>query len=131
MYVKTIKSYFVSLRSAHLDMGYDDLDVIHHPILKRSLAGVRRFRGEPDTQERCPLIKDVLLKVLTCFDQSTLFGATMQASFCLAFADFLRIGEFTWSSSDLSESFDKFFITRRSVNSYEDYLELTLPASKN
>ena len=128
--VTTIKSYLVGLRSAHVDMGYDDLDVFHHPVLKRVLNGIRRLRGEANTQERQPITRDILLHMLTLFDQSTLYGATMHSAFCLAFAGFLRIGEFTWNTSDVDENFSSFFLTRRSVSFYDDYLQLTLPTSK-
>ena len=55
----------------------------------------------------------------------------MQAAFSLAFAIFLRIGEFTYYSKDRQQyDFQKWFLTRRSVRLCDDYLELTLPASK-
>ena len=112
-------------------MGFDGLEVFHHPLLERILAGIRRLRGEANTRERRPITRDLLLQMLRQFDKNTRFGATMHASFCLAFAGFLRIGEFTWTSSDLlDEDFEKWFLTRRSVSFRDDHLLLTLPSSK-
>ena len=54
----------------------------------------------------------------------------MHASFCLAFAGFLRIGEFTYSQSDLNTEFDRWHITRGSVTLHKDHMELSLPSSK-
>lgn len=98
---RTIKGYITGVRSAHVDMGYDGLDVFHHPQLERMIAGVRRLRGEAGTRERNPMTKDILLHLLPQFDRSTLHGATIQAAFCLAFAGFLRVGEFTYEARDL------------------------------
>ena len=114
-----------------MDMGYEDLDVFSHLQLQRCIAGVRRLRGEADTKERRPITRDVLLQILTSFDKTTLLGATLHASFCLAFAGFLRIGEFTWSGPDLLQhDFRQWFITRRSVTLFDDHIELALPSSK-
>lgn len=128
---KTIKAYLTGLRSAHVDMGFDDLSVFHHPQLQRIIAGSRRLHGEADTKERRPITKNLLLQILPHFDTSEHDGATLHASFYLAFAAFLRVGEFTYSKRDLQqEDFEQWFLTRRSVRLYDDRLELTLPASK-
>ena len=129
---RTVKKYLTALRSAHVDMGYDGLAVFHHPQLQRMIAGMRRLRGEPGTKERCPITKDVLLQLLPLFNCATRGGMTMYAAFCLAFAGFLRAGEFTYSAHNWEhdEEFHKWFLTRRSVNFYDDYIELSLPASK-
>ena len=129
---KTIKAYLTGVRSAHIDMCYDDdLSVFHHPRLERMIAGHRRLHGEAETKERQPLTKDLLLQILPQFDRATRYGAMMRAAFCLAFATFLRIGEFTYSIKDREqEDFGDWFLTRRSVRLYDEYIELILPASK-
>lgn len=62
---KTIKAYLTGVRSAHVDMGYEDLAVFHNPQLQRIIAGIRRLRGEAGTKERRPITKDLLLQVLS------------------------------------------------------------------
>ena len=42
-------------------MGYIDLSVFYNPILKRIIAGIRRFRGEAETRERRPITRDLLI----------------------------------------------------------------------
>lgn len=111
-------------------MGFENLEAFHHPLLQRVINGIRRLRGEADTKERRPITRDLLLQILRQFDQTTLVGATLHASFCLAFAAFLRVGEFTWSQSELTDDFQRWHITRRSVKLHKDYMELTLPAFK-
>ena len=95
---RTVKKYLTALRSAHVDMGYDGLAVFHHPQLQRMIAGIRRLRGEPNTKERCPITKDVLLRLLPLLNKASRGGIIIYATLCLAFAGFLRVGEFTYSA---------------------------------
>lgn len=87
----------------HVDMGYEDLSAFHSPQLKRVITGLRRMRGEAGTLERRPITKDLLLQMFPYFDCKTREGATLHASFCLAFAAFLRVGEFTYTAKDLED----------------------------
>jgi hypothetical protein len=94
---KTIKAYLTDLRSHHIDIEYSgtEIEAFHHPTLQRVIAGIRRLQGDSQTRERRPITRDLLLLLLHQFDQSTIEDATWHASFCLAFAGFLRMGEFT------------------------------------
>ena len=119
------------MRSAHINIGYNGLTVFYHPQLQRIIIGIRRLRGEPGTKERYPITKDVLLQLLPLFDYRTRGGITIYTAFCLVFAGFLRAGEFIYTAHDLKDmEFYKWFLTRRSVRFHDDYIELTLPASK-
>ena len=131
LHVKTIKAYLTGTRSAHVDMGFEDLKVFQHPMLQRIVAGIRRIRGEPGVKERRPITRDLLLLMLSCINQNTRVGANLHAAFSLAFAGFLQIGEFTYSAEDRGDpEFTKWFLTRGSIALYKDYMELSLPASK-
>ncbi len=129
---KTIKAYLTGLRSHHIDVGYSgtEIEAFHHPTLQRIIAGIRRLQGDDQTRERRPITRDLLLLLLRQFDQSTIEGATWHASFCLAFAGFLRMGEFTWSQSDRTSDFKQWHLTRSSVIFQNDSLQVTLPSSK-
>jgi len=56
------------------------------------------------------------------------------AAFSLAFAGFLRVGEFTYRETDreLGAFFSKWFLTKQHIRipAGESYMELTIPASK-
>ena len=93
---------------------------------------MRRPRGERDSERRCLITKDVLLRVLPLSDQSTMEGMATHKAFCRAFAKFLRADEFTHSVHDWEEDeeFSKRFLTRRSVRLHDDHLESTRAVSK-
>ena len=129
--VKTIKAYLTGLRLAYVDMGYTDLSVFHNPLLQRIIAGIRRMHREAEIKERRPITRDLLIRILYLCDDNTMANANLYAVFCLAFAGFLRISEFTYSADDrAAPDFASWFLTRRSITLHKDYLELSLPASK-
>ena len=76
-----------------------------HPTLFQTIAGIRRMNGEPNTRERCPITRQVFLRILLLFDTTSLWRATMHASFCLAFAAFFQVGGFTWSRAERDAGF--------------------------
>ena len=135
----TIKLYLTGLRSYCIDLGQADLTAFDDPRLQRILRGIKIFHAAPETepQERLPITRDILLRIITGLDQNTHEGTTLCAAFCLAFAAFLRIGEFTWSNSEWRSDgdFKQWHITRSSVRFHPpgltpDRAYLTLPASK-
>ena len=78
-------------------------------------------------------------QLVSRLEPSTHKGATLRAAFCIAFAAFLRIGEFTWSTTDWKAEgkFHQWHMTRNSTqfdrakgDGTPDRLLLTLPASK-
>lgn len=101
-----------------------------HSTLFRTIAEIQRINGEANTREHRPIIRQVLLRILWLFDVTFLWGATIHAFFCLAFAAFLQIDKFTWSQADHSTSFQQWHITTGSVLLYPDHLQFLLPSSK-
>lgn len=84
--------------------------------------------GEEDTRERRPITRDILLKLISRFDQTTLEGANLHAAFCLTFAGLLRMGEFTYNK--VESDFSSWNLTRGSVSLSEDRLFLVIPSCK-
>ena len=116
----TIKLYFTGLRSYCVNLGLvADLTAFEDPRLQRILCGIKIFHAARETEprERLPITRDILLCLISRLDQNTHEGATLYVAFCLAFAAFLRIGEFTWSNSDWQSDrgFKQWHITRNLV----------------
>ena len=127
---KMIKGYLTGLRFHRLDCTLDmaELEVYSHLILQKIIAGLWRLYGEGDTRECRPITWDVLLRLISRFDQTTFEGANLYAAFCLAFTGFLRMGEFTYDK--VESDFRSWHVTRGSISLQEDRLLLVLSASK-
>ena len=104
--------------------------MFHYPTLERIIQGICRLRREPKVKERLPITRFILLEVLALFDTTTHTETTFHAAFCLAFAGFLRIGEFTWSKADQQGEFQQWHMTRASISFESDRIYAQLPASK-
>jgi integrase len=133
---KTIGAYLVGLRSLHIDLGLSVDQFENNPRLNRMVRGVKRSRATPEEKPRLPITRPLLLAILALLDRNQPTEMTLYAAFCLAYAGFLRIGEFTWSEVSLThglEEFARWHLTRRSVQIVEQnqYMLLTLPASKS
>ena len=114
--MKDIKKRIASLRSYHIDMGYDTR-VFADEQLAKIIWGVIKLY--PDTillHEQISITREILVQLLSQLDLQTRRGALLAAVFTLAFAAFLRSGEFTYTEEDLrDESFADWFVTRASV----------------
>ena len=124
--LNTIKSY-------QLDLGID-CTAFTDPRLERTLQGIKRDHCEPARRTRTPLTRPHLLHILHHLGRSDYDDLMIRAAFTLAFASFLRIGEFTYKAIDLQmgPSFQNWFLTKSCIRFIKnsEHMELTLPASK-
>lgn len=132
---KTIKAYIKGLRSYHVDVGHSsvEMEIFASSMVKRIVDGIKRERGGEIFRERLPITKDVLLRILKTLDTNSSEGLNLHAAFCLAFAGFLRIGEFTYSATERDQhEFPRWNLTRGSVqfDNGGGSLSLKIPASK-
>ena len=91
------------------------------------LRGAAYKYGKHPRRERFEITKEVLQAILRnlCLNHD---DVNLYAAFCVAFAGFLRVGEFTWSHWD-SQSF-LYKLSRGSIQFIPDRVLLLLPASK-
>ena len=89
------------------------------------------MHGEPEKREKLLITGDVLIKLLRKVDTTNEVQATLHAAYSIAFAAFLRAGEFTYKQGDMQDpSFDSWYLTRKSVDLREHRMILSLPSSK-
>ena len=130
-----MKLYLSGIKSYHLDLGIGS-DAFSDPRLERTLQGIKRDHNEPERRARTPLTRPYLLRLLSAVGTGSYDQAVTRAAFTLAFAAFLRVGEFTYRVADSPAGivFRKWHLTKSSIQLREregiTFMELTLPASK-
>jgi len=128
-----MKLYLAGIKSYQLDLEIE-CKAFSDPRLERTIQGIKRDHNEPERRKRTPLTRGHLLKILSCLAPHSYENRVIRAAFTLAFAGFLRVGEFTYKKADreLGPSFGKWYLTKRSIQIHQNdtYMELNLPASK-
>ena len=124
----TAGQYLKALRSLHIERGYDPV-VFSDPRISLLMRGGRRLYGNGDRRKRLPLTLDILTRILHEVDNDY-NGTNLRAALCVAFAAFLRAGEFTWDDWDPNSS-PKFLLARSHITFLPDgNASLFLPSSK-
>jgi len=115
--VKTMKLYLCGLKSYQLDLGIDSM-AFADPRLERTLQGIKRDHNQPDGQKRTQFTGPHLLITLNHLGGASYDDVVLQAAFTLAFAGFLRVGEFTYRQIDLElgVAFQNWFLTKSSIS---------------
>lgn len=130
----TIKKYLTGLKSHHIDVSCyrrDIDDVFSHGQLERMYRGIKMSQYTDNRVRKLPITKNFLILILRTLDTATVYGANYHAAFCLAFAGFLRLGEFTYELEDTRDrTFDQYHVTRQPITFSADSISLHLPASK-
>jgi len=128
-----MKQYLAGIKSYQLDLGID-CKAFYDPRLERTIKGIKRDHDEPNRRERTPLTRPLLLQILLCITPTSYENLVIRAAFTLAFAGFLRVGEFTYKEADreLGPSFSKWYLTKGSIRLHHSgaFMELNLPSSK-
>ncbi|PIL25565.1 hypothetical protein GSI_12373 [Ganoderma sinense ZZ0214-1] len=130
---QTIKAYLSSVRSLHVDCDLP-FTACEAPIVQRLIRGIKRYNGERPRNPKMPITLHILQKLCYALSESrSAIDHTMKAAMALAFAGFLRCGEFTLAPGarfnpavNLTRSSVKFVPDMDNA----DHIILTLPASK-
>lgn len=104
-----------------------DTSVFDSPRLKNMFKGIARVHGNRTVAPRRQLTFDVLDSIIPYCDKS--FDDTcLKTALCVAFAAFLRGGDFTYSGWGTIEQATK--PTRAAVQFHQGYATITLPRTK-
>ena len=98
---KSIKVYLAGIRLAHLELGYSD-PTSSEP-LRLVVRGIRRLQGDSTSLRRLPVTIDLLQTLkqqIRISNFSPVEQRLLWAAFTTAFYGFLRVSEFTSSTSD-------------------------------
>lgn len=130
---KTIKSYLSAVRSLHVDEGLP-FTACESETVRRVIRGIKRFHGERERNPKQPITLSILQQLASVAgDLSNVFNASFDAAIKLAWAGFLRCGEFTLNRGEKFSAASN--LTRGCVTfvpSIENptHVRLDLPASK-
>src|SRR5205814_4901997 len=90
------KAYISALRSIHQQNHYDT-KAFDDPRIDLILRGAKCIYGEGERRTRLLLTSEILENIIQYLPRN-LNGLNIKAALCVAFAGFLRTGEFTWDS---------------------------------
>lgn len=127
---ETVETYLSALRSYHVDQRMPT-EVFESPWLKRIIKGGHRLFPSAK-RNRLPITKDVLRRITTTTSLSV-DDLNYNTAFKVAWAGFLRVGEFTYTPQALAmPSFSQTGLTRSDITFSEDddYAILRLKRSK-
>jgi hypothetical protein len=114
----TIQVYLAALRSYHTDHAFNS-DVFDSVHIKRLIKGARNVFPPAPKRTRHPITMTILKSILPPLSADK-DDANIHAAFCIAFAGFLRMGEFTNTATDLAAPGASPKILRRSDISFSE-----------
>ena len=126
----TLQSYLSALRSVHVDRRLPT-DVFESEWLHRIVMGIRRLTPHEFKARAAPITLDILEKI-TSPDAPTADELNLNTACKVAFAGFLRSGEFLHDDRLNRETFESTSLTRSDVTFAEndEYARLRLKRSK-
>lgn len=132
----TLQSYYSALRSVHVALDLP-LDVFNSPHLQLLINGVTNTFPGSQRSPRTPITRDLLKELLSeraTSGEDPITRVNVNAACTMAFAGFLRLGEFTYLPSQLTNParLSAEALTRRciSISAAGDHYTLYLPRSK-
>jgi len=92
----TARSYISSIHSIPKEIGIPS-SALNNPRIALVIRGGQRIYGQGAKKIRLPLTASILLRILPQLHR-TEQDVNVKAALCVAFAAFLRCGEFTWDT---------------------------------
>ena len=117
----------------HLDMDYNE-HPFDSPCLRRIVQGTTNLLPSQPRPERTPILRSLLIRLVfaaAIASEEPTDALVVNVAFTLAFAAFLRMGEFTYPSSALLDChrLQQEHLTILCISLVDDHLILVLPWS--
>ena len=121
-------AYLSAVKYFHIDHGHHTT-AFDNPRLDRLIKGARRYW--PQTKaKRMPITKPIL-SAITTRNSGSVEQLNVDTAFKLAFAAFLRMGEYTYTTAELrNKAFRSKQLTRSDITFYPSHAVLRLKDSK-
>ena len=124
----TMLAYLSAVKSHHIDRGHGT-QAFDNPRLERLIKGARRSFPQVKAQ-RLPITKPILTAI-TSESPDTIEKLNIDTAFKLAFAGFLRMGEYTYTATQAKrKAFQAKQLTRSDVAFFHSHAVLRLKDSK-
>jgi hypothetical protein len=125
----TIQNNLAALRSIHVDRQLDVM-VFDNPWLRQIIAGIRRVEPVAICKQATPITQSLLQDLTSpTLSSESLEDINFDTAAKVAFAGFLRMGEFTIKTSQLNDNprtFNYTRLTRSDVTFSDDNLHVVL-----
>ena len=127
-FAKTIKTRLCKLKTWQTNIEWQNIKTFEHFALKNIITNVKKIQNKSNKQLKKFIIQKIFIKLLKYYDQNNEYHVNIWMIWCLIFAIFLKIREFTYSNFKKKVSdFHCWHLTNKSVQMKTNKMTISLP----